>query len=401
MVNAAVPEADGRGRCGLVHGRSGGYPRMLCVARLIRFFLLAVGILFCFSLALWAQTAGSDNSWTTTSDSQSDNANPTRTIESHTQSGNRTLDKQSIQRRDPDEKFEAYQDIEKETVQVDATTVRTTTRSFGRNADGVKTLVQVTEEVSHALPGGDSNVVRTTSNPDADGKLQVVQRQIEETKKIDKDVEETKTTVMLTGVEGGLAPVMKTQERRTRDANDTVESHKTTLLPDGDGKWQVAEIRDTTTKKEGSDRSIEERVTRPDAEGKLGEISRTVSKESETASAKRDTKETYSVDVPGSPEDGGLHLVERATTAQRTSPTGQQTTEKRVEQPDPGNPDAGPRVMTVTTDTVRPGPSGAQATTTIQMRDANGNFGVVSVDTAKSDNLHAVQVDIAPSGKPK
>jgi hypothetical protein len=374
---------------------------MSCVARLIRVLLPAVGIFFCFSLALSAQTAGSDNSWTTTSDSQSDNANPTRTVESHTQGGNRTLDKQSIQRRDSDGQFEAYQDIEKETVQVDAATVRTTTRAFGRNADGVKTLVQVTEEERHALPGGGSNVVRTTSNPDADGKLQVVQRQIEETKKIDKDVEETKTTVMLSGIEGSLAPVMKMQERRKRDANDTVESHKTTLLPDGDGKWQVAEIRDTTTKKEGSDRSIEERVSRPDSEGKLGEISRTVSKESGTASAKRDTKETYSVDVPGSAEDGGLHLVERVTTAQRTSPTGQQTTEKQVAQPDPGDLESGPRVITVTTDTVRPGPSGAQATTTIQMRDANGSLGVVSVDTTKSDNLHAVQVEIAPSEKQK
>ena len=399
MADAWVPEADGR----WARGRQSSdlYPRMSWVAPLIRSLLPAAGIFFCFSLALSAQTAGSDNSWTATSDSQIDNVNPTRTIASHTQSGNRTVDKQSIERRDSAGQFEAYQDIEKETVQVDATTVRTTTRSFGRNADGVKTLVQVTDEERHALPGGDSNVVRTTSNPDADGKLQVVQRQIEETKKIDKDVEETKTTVMLSGVEGGLAPVMKTQERRKHDANDTVESHKTTLLPDGDGKWQVAEIRDTTAKKEGSDRSIEERVLRPDPEGRLGEISRSVSKESGSASAKRNTKETYSVDVPGSAEDGGLRLVERATTAQRTGPTGEQTTEKQVEKPDPGDPDSGPRVMTVTTDAVRPGPSGAQAMTTIQMRDANGNFGVVSVDTTKSDNLHAIQVEIAPSEKPK
>ena len=204
MADAWVPEADGRWARG--RQRSDLYPRMSCVAPWIRSLLPAVGMFFCFSLALSAQTAGSDNSWTATSDSQSDNANPTRTTESHTQSGNRTVDKQSIQRRDSDGQFEAYQDIEKETVQVDATTVRTTTRSFGRNADGVKTLVQVTEEERHALTGGDSNVVRTTSNPDADGKLQVVQRQIEETKKIDKDVEETKTTVMLSGVEGRLDP---------------------------------------------------------------------------------------------------------------------------------------------------------------------------------------------------
>jgi hypothetical protein len=140
-------------------------------------------------------------------------------------------------------------------------------------------------------------------------------------------------------------------------------------------------------------------------EGKLGEVSRTVSKESESASGERDnTVETYSVDVPGSAPDGSLHLVERATTVQRTSSTGQQTTEQQVEQLNPGDPGSGLRVTTLTTDTVRPGPSGAQATRTIQARDANGSYGslgVVSVDTTKSDNSHAIQVQIAPSEKPK
>src|SRR6266851_7227959 len=38
-----------------------------------------------------------------------------------------------------------------------------------------------------------------------------------------------------------------------------------------------------------------------------------------------------------------------------------------------------------------PGPSGAQAARTIQACDANGSFGVVSVDTTESDNIHAIQ----------
>jgi hypothetical protein len=59
------------------------------------------------------------------------------------------------------------------------------------------------------------------------------------------------------------------------------------------------------------------------------------------------------------------------------------------------------RVSIRTTDAVRPGSSGAQATQTIQLLDSNGDFDVVSVDTAKSDNTHAVQVQIAPSEKPK
>jgi hypothetical protein len=376
-------------------------------ARFAQLLLLAAGACLCSGLLLRAQTSDSqagdaNQSWRVTRDSQSDNLNPTRTRESHTQSGNRTVDNQSVERRGANGDFEAYQDIEKTTVQVNATTVRTTTRTYGRDADGAKTLIQVTEEEARALPGGGSNLVRTTSNPDADGNLQLVQRQIEETKKISKDVEETKTTVMLPSINGDLAPAMKTQERRERSANDTVVSQKTTSLADGTGNWQVSEIRQATSRQEGKERTKEERISRPDGEGKLLEISRTVSKESENAPGeKRDTVETYSVDVPGSPRDGSMHLVERTTTAQSTSSTGQQSTAQQVERPDPGDPGAGVRVSIRTDDAVRPGSSGAQATQTIQLLDANGDFDVVSVDTAKSDNTHAVQVQIAPSEKPK
>jgi hypothetical protein len=365
-----------------------------------------MGACFGSGLALWAQTSDSqadaaDKSWTVTSESQNDNVNPTRTLQSHIQSGNRTVDNQSVQRRGADGRFEPYQDIEKTTVQVNATTVRTTTRTFGRNADGAKTLVQMTEEEAHTLPGGNSTVVRSTSNPDADGRLQLVQRQIEETKRISKDVEETKTTVMLPSINGDLAPAMKTQERRERGPNDTVVAQKTTLLSDGTGKWQVGEVRQATTRQDGTGRTTEERISRPDPEGKLGEISRTVTKEADSVPGeKRNTQETYSIDVPGSTRDGSLHLVERTTTSQSTSATGQQTTARQVEKPDPGDPASGLRVSIRTTDTVRPGSSGAQATQTISLRDANGDLQVVSVDTAKSDNTHAVQVQIAPSVKP-
>jgi hypothetical protein len=379
------------------------------MARLGQLMLLAIGIYFCSSPALWAQTSDSQreaapNSWAATTETQSGNINPTRTIESHNQSGNRTLDKQSLQRRGSDGQFEPYQDVEKETVQLDATSVRTITRTFGRDANGAKTLVQVTEEERHALPGGDSNVVSTISNPDGNGKLQLIQRQIEETKKTSADVEETKTTMMLPSANGGLAPAMKVQERRQRGANDTVESQKTTLLPDGAGNWQVSEIRRATSRQEGKskDRSTEERISRRDSEGKLGEVSRTLSNESESASGEtRSTVETYSINVPGSVGDGSLHLVERATAAQRTNSTGQQITEHQVQRPIPGDPGSSLQVTIQTTDAVRPDPSGAQATRTVQARDMNGNLGVVLVDTTKSDNIHAIQVQIAPSEKPK
>jgi len=219
--------------------------------------LLAIGTYFCSSLALWAQTSDSPagdaaNSWTATTESQSGDLNPTRTTESHTQSGNRTLDKQSLQRRGSDGRFEPYQDIETETVKVNSTTVRTLTRTFGRDTDGHKTLVQVREEETHTQPGGDSSVTRVISNPDANGRLQPVQREIQQTKKIGKDVEETKTTVMLPSINGNLAPAMQVHERRQRGANDTVDTQKTTSLPDGSGNWQVNEARHATTRQDAT-----------------------------------------------------------------------------------------------------------------------------------------------------
>ena len=365
--------------------------------------LLAITAYFCCSLALWAQTSDSQSDegnkfWTATTDSNSENAEPIRTTESHTQSGNRTLDKQLVERRGSDGGFVPYQDIEKETVQVDAATVRTTTRTFAHDADGGRTLVEVVEQEKQTLAGGDSNVVRSTSDPDVNGDLQVIRRQIEETKKPSPNVEDTKTTVLLPDVNGGLAPVVKMHERREQGANGTIDSEETTLLPDGAGNWAVGEIKRAITRQDGDQRSTEERVSLPDSEGKVGEVSRTVSNETATASGNTSkTVDTYSVSIPGAVGDGSLHLVKRAITAQQTNSTGQQVTEQRVEQANPGDPGSGLQVTTVTIDTVRPGASGGQATRTIQARDANGSFPVISVDTTKSDNLHAIQVHIAPS----
>ena len=379
-------------------------------ASVICLMLLVIGAFVCSTPALLAQTSSSqsdaNNSWTATTDSQSDDANSTRTSESHSQSGNRAVDTQSVQRRDAEGNFSPYQDVEKETVQVDSTTVRTTTRTYGRDANGDKTVMQVVEEEKHTVPGGDSDLVRTTSNSNGNGGLQLIQRQIEETKKTGKDSEATKTTIMLPSANGGLTPAVKVEERREKDANGTVASQKTTLVPDGAGNWHVGEIRQAVTKREGNDRTTDERISRPDSEGNISEVSHNVTKEAEIAPGeKRETTDSFSVDVPGTVRDGSaLHLVKRSTTNQRTSSDGQQITQQQVEQSNPGDPTSGLQVTIVSTDTVNPGASGARAVRTVQMRDVNGDYGslgVVSVDTTKSDNIHAIQIQIAPTEKPK
>jgi hypothetical protein len=376
--------------------------------RLAQLLLLAVGAYLCVGLEVSAQTADSqttedaNQSWTATTDFERKDVNPTRIIESHQQNGNRTLDKRSVQVPGFDGHFEFYQDIETETVRVDANNVRITTRTFARDGNGMRTLVQVTEEEEkNTVPGGDSKIVRLTSTSDLNGRFQPVRREIVETKSIGMDTVETNTIVMLTSINGGWAPAVKTHELRKRAENDTVETEKTTWLPDVSGNWLVSEVRQATTRQEGTTRTTEERVSRSDSEGKLGEVSRVVSQESESASGeKRSVVETYSIDVPGTARDGSLHLVERKTSTESSSSTGERATEQTVEQSNPGDPGSGLRVSVLVDGRAVPGPSGKQSTVTIRDRDLNGNFGIVSVDTTKADRIPTIQVQQTPAEKP-
>ena len=405
-----MPTSNPYARSALVAPPSGDRCRASSVLVFSCLLVLIAG--YCLCPSAFAQTPDSrtaeqpTNSWTATTDLKSDDLLPqripVRIIESHSQNGNRTLDKRSVEIRGTDGHFEPYQDIERETMTVDASTVKTTMRTYARDVNGRKALVQVKEEEKHILPGDDSNIVRVTYNPDVNGRLQPVQREIVETKKAGKDLEETNTTVLLTNINGGLAPAFKTHELRKRTANDTVETEKTTWLSDVNGKWQLSEIRHNIATQGAKDRSTEERVSRPDAEGKLGQISRVVSQETETTSGeKRSVVETYSIDVPGTMRDRSLHLVERKTNTESSSSTGDRATEQKVEQINPGDPGSGLRVSVLVGGKIVPESSGEQSTVTIQALDSNGRFGVVSVDTTKSDRVPTLEIQQAPSEQPK
>jgi hypothetical protein len=358
------------------------------IIRASHFILLAF---FLCSLVGLGQSSETQSS----TDLNGTNANPTRTKDTHTENGTRILDTHSLQRLNDNGQYEPYQKIETETVKINSTTTRTITHTYGL-ADGDQKLVQVEEEEQQSRPGG-SSLTRTVSNPDADGRLQTVQREIQRTKKISDTIEDTKTTVMLPGV-NGLAPAMQSEERRIQSADGILDSRKTTSLPDGSGNWQLSETRHSVTKKLGGASTTEEHVCRPDADGKLTEISHTIT--SGTDDGKRDTTEKYSLDVPGTPQDGDLHLIERSTTTQRANSAGEKTTQHQVENPNPGDPSAGLQVTAVTTDTARPVSSGTKSTRTVQSLDPNGDLTVVSVDTTKTDGT-AVQVQVAPNEKKK
>lgn len=347
-------------------------------------------------------SSNSNQSWSSTSETSDANiGSRTRTTDSHIKTGNHTVDKQSVEIQRSGS-YVPYQDIERETTQVDGSTTRTTVRTYGRDGNGNRVLTQVTDEERHDQTGGGSKVVRSTSNPDANGRLSVVQRQEEDTAKLGKNVEETKTTTYLPGLDGRLVPSAQTQERREHVDDHTVKFEKSTSLSDGAGHWQLGERKNGTITDDGKNRTSEEHVARDDGSGNLSEVSRTVSRESRDGTgATQSVVEDYSKNVPGASSDGTMRLVQRITTSRDSSKAGS-SSRQQTEQVNPGNPDAGLQVTVGSTGSEQSAASGTNGSNTVTARDADGRMRVVSVDMTKSDKKPAVEVQIAPANnKPK
>jgi hypothetical protein len=363
----------------------------------------SISVALCLGLALCvqAQAAQSSSAGESTATTQIDVAHttPLRTIENHTTSGNRTIDKQRVERLGLDGRYQPDSETETETVQESPTTTRTLVRTYRWDGNGQRKLAQVTEEEARSSSSGDSHVVRTTSNSDLNGNLQVAQREVADTKKTSPDEQETKTTTYTADGDGALSKSSQTQLQK-RGADHRIDLKTTSLQPDGNGGWRVSEVTQKTITEDGKDRTTEESVLHPDLEGRLSEYSHTVGKETENAAGEKSSVvESYSTNVPGSARDGNIHLNDRATTIQKKNSDGE-VTEERVEQPNPGNRSDGPQVSGKTKYIVHYAASGKQETKVIQGRDANGNFYPVSVETRSSDQPPPAQPQQGPSDKP-
>lgn len=195
---------------------------------------------------------------------------------------------------------------------------------------------------------------------------------------------------------------MRTEQREIRTGDHTVQFQETTLAQDGGGKWQPREVREGVIKDDGEEQTREETVSRPDSDGKLAVVQRTVNKEAAGAGGEtRATTENYSVDLPGAAPDGRLHPVERVTTIHGTGRDGRQSTRTQVEQPNPGSPTEGMRVTGGTIEVVRPGPGGTtHETRAIESLNGGGGPGTIWVDMGTSDKPAHGQVNVAPPAKP-
>jgi hypothetical protein len=373
--------------------------------RLIKsYVLILLGIALGSPLICPAQNSSGNQSWTATSQQESSGGvgNPTRRNETHTEADGRVVDTTSVETLGPDGRYVPYSDMEKESHRINDTTIRNTERTFGRDSDGHRTLIQERQEESRTMPGGEQKVIRTVSNPDANGKLQVVQRELEDSKQGSPGVRVTNTTVLLPDGNGGFSAAVQTEQRETKSGNGTVESKKSTLLSDGTGGWKLSEVRESAIKQDGSVRSKDERVLRPDSTGNLVVVEHAINKQAQTGvGERRDTTETYSTNVPGVAGDDSLQLVKRETTIQLTTSGGAQSTVRQIEQPRAGDLSDDLHMTQENIDIVRPGSGTAGRSHIILTPDSDGRLGQVWIDTGKTDNPSAIKVDTSTSTKPQ
>lgn len=349
------------------------------------------------------QQSSGDESWTTTRDTTPQYAKSSRITESHSKSGNRTVDKQRMEVPGLNGGYQPASETETETVQVDATTTRTVVRTYQWDGNGQRSLASVSEQETRNTAGGGVRTENKISAADGNGHFQVIRREVADTKTVSPGVEETKSTVYQRDSYGGLSQAEQTQEVKTHKGDDSVAVKKTTLMPDGNGRWKVGDVTEKTIKADGKDRTTEERNSRPDLDGRLHERARTITKEGETATGeKTSTVESYSVSSPGY-SNGSMHLNQRIVSIQKKGANGE-TIEQQIEEPSSGNPSDGAKVSGRVKYVVKYAAPGSQQATqetkTVEARDANGNFHVISSETEKSTQP-AAQAPAQPAAKQK
>ncbi len=312
---------------------------------------------------------------------------PSRSVETRKRTDGHQVETHALETLSVEGRYEPLIQSDEQTTQVDAQTTRIVRRSFARDADGRRKVIEVTEEEHHRLPGSRLSVVRTTSRPDLDGHFQIKRREIEETIPLSSNVNQTRTTVLLPDINGTLGAAEQINQIERQKEKGVVGVEKTRLLPDGNGRWEPYETQERVVKTDAKEVRTEEQVRRRDATGQLSLTERTITNEWKDASGQENqTVETYSNNIAGTTryEDGSLHLDRRLHVVRSTRPDGSQQTVQQLEQRSIVAPAEGLRVTEKTEEISRPSSQGGtDSQKTVQRVDGNGQLKTVFIVKAR------------------
>ena len=300
---------------------------------------------------------------------------PSRVTETRSQDGNRKTRTQVTEAPGLDGRYQPLLEREEQVVEVDAQTTRVVVKEFGRNADGSRSLLRQTEQETRSLPGGGERSTRSTSRPDVNGRMQAVERAVEESRQTGVDTRETKKTVLLPDVNGAFLEVERVHQVEQRKEGGSAEVTSSHSRPDANGRWGTSEVRKQTVVKESDGaESAEESVFRRDLNDRESLSERTVThKRKDAAGQEQEVKETYSRANSGANvvEGDRLPLAQRTMSVTITQADGSQRVVQSVEQREQANASGGMRVTEQSLGTSRPNAGGRESQHTVRIQDGN------------------------------
>jgi hypothetical protein len=318
--------------------------------------LAGVGLLGGFMCGTaWAQDQAQTSRTVTESSEANSTNSPARVIETRSREDGRTVETRVVEAPSINGGYAPISDSERETIQVDANTVRVVQRWFS-SWSGERQLFQVSEEERHTEPGGRESVTRTISTKNAGGYWNVQERDIEESVSTDPDTRVTRK-IMLGIVAGDLVPIQQLEETEQRRGN-LVEVRRRLLPSDAIGYAPVSEVQ---------------------------QILVTLTKNGQTTEEK-----TYSTYVPGVGSYGQLHLAQQRDVSTTTAPDRSMRTEQQVQQVNPGNPWDGLRTTSLMIDVSEPlGSLRTESHEEVHFLDVNGDLSLVRVtDNSETKGTH-------------
>ena len=305
---------------------------------------------------------------------------PTRISEKRTESGNKTTVTRTLESPSLDGQYAPIAVCVEETTKIDANTTRRNLKSYGVNGDQ-KNLIETVEEQNKKLPNGGEENIRTVLQQDETGRQHVARREIEKVRPAGANSTESNTTVMLPDINtGNLVPNALIREVRRQQAPGVEQVHRTQMLPNGNGGWQTGEVRDELVRTDANgNRTVEQQVSAPDANGQLSVTERTVTRDIKDGPTQIQQVDRYTPSISGT-----LELDSHMRVVQMTGPRGTQV-KSETDARNPIAPSDGLQPSQVTVQTSTPNAQGGRTVSSSNsMADPNGGMSQVTVSFGQS-----------------
>ena len=193
-----------------------------------------------------------------------------------TQSGGREVVVDTLAVPDVDGKLRPF----RETVVESAGTTPVRRDVFEFNQDRRRELRETTESQQDATGTADSRAVHDTRSRDVNGRLTLTSRQIENTRSAGPNARQTETTFAVPTLNQRLEEVERVVYNERRTDAGVIEHDGIHLMRDINGRLQPAETRRGDVRNTGSAERLEqETIQRPDLNGKLADVERTVTRQ--------------------------------------------------------------------------------------------------------------------------